>query len=40
MKKFYDRKKGNAQEYSIGDKVWLEGKNITTTHPSKKLGDK
>lgn len=23
--------------YSVGQKVWLEGKNITTTHPSAKL---
>ena len=40
MKKFYNRKKGDSREYSIGDKVWLEGTNITTTRPSKKLGDK
>ena len=23
--------------YQIGDKVWLEGRNLTTTHPSSKL---
>ena len=40
MKRFYDHKKNDAQKYSVGDKVWLEGANITTTHPSKKLGDK
>ena len=40
MKKFYDRKRNDSCEYSIGDKVWLEGMNITTTRPSKKLGDK
>jgi len=40
MKKFYDRKKSDSREYSIRDKVWLEGMNITTTRPSKKLGDK
>src|SRR6266436_2863553 len=31
MKKFYDRKKSDSCEYSIGSKVWLEGTNITTT---------
>ena len=23
--------------YQIGDKVWLEGRNLTTTHPTAKL---
>src|SRR5882762_2967355 len=40
MKKFYNHKKSDSHEYSIGDKVWLEGTNITTTRPSKKLRDK
>jgi len=39
MKEVYDRKKGDSREYSIGDKVWLKN-HITTTRPSKKLGDK
>ena len=26
-------------EYKPGNKVWLEGTNITTDRPSKKLGD-
>jgi hypothetical protein len=25
------------EPYQIGDKVWLEGRNLTTTHPSAKL---
>ena len=25
------------EPYQIGDKVWLEGRNLTTTHPSSKL---
>lgn len=40
MKHFYDRTKGISIEYKPGDKVWLEGKNITTDRPMKKLGDK
>jgi len=33
-------KGATLHNYSVGDKVWLEGINITTTRPSKKLGDK
>ena len=40
MKDFYDRKKADACPYKIGDKVWLEGTNLSTTRPSKKLNDK
>ena len=40
MKCNYDRKKGETQEYKIGDKVWLEGTNITTDQPIKKLDRK
>jgi hypothetical protein len=25
------------EPYQTGDKVWLEGRNLTTTHPSTKL---
>jgi len=35
MKKFHDRKKGDTCKYSVGDKVWLKGTKVTTTHPSK-----
>lgn len=40
MKKFYDRKRGESKEYKAGDKVWLEGTNISTQRPMKKLDDK
>jgi hypothetical protein len=31
-------KKGkNFKGYNVGDKVWIEGTNIKTTHPSAKL---
>lgn len=32
--------KGTLPIYTKGQKVWLEGKNITTTHPSAKLRPK
>jgi len=40
MKRNYDQKKGEAWEYQIGDKVWLEGTNVTMEQPIKKLDDK
>ena len=40
MKMYYDRKREDSREYKPGDKVWLEGHNITTDRPSKKLDDK
>jgi hypothetical protein len=40
MKRYYDRTRGIAKNYQVGDKVWLEGYNITTDRPSKKLEDK
>jgi transposase InsO family protein len=40
MKKFYDRKREPSRNYQVGDMVWLEGYNIPTNQPSKKLGDK
>jgi hypothetical protein len=36
MKQFYDRNRGESQEYKKGDKVWLEWTNITTDRPAKK----
>jgi hypothetical protein len=33
-------KKTTYTEYQKGDKVWLEGKNLKTTHPTNKLRDK
>ena len=40
MKTYYDRKRGESREYKPKDKVWLEGQNIPTDRPSKKLEDK
>ena len=40
MKYYYDKKHGDTPEYQVGDKVWLDGKNLKTTAPSKKLADK
>ncbi|KAF8829214.1 hypothetical protein HHX47_DHR3000714 [Lentinula edodes] len=40
MKRQYDKHRNEAIEYKAGDKVWLEGTNITTDRPMKKLGDK
>ena len=40
MKRYYDRSRGSSRNYQVGDKVWLEGYNITTDRPSKKLEDK
>ena len=40
MKRNYDRKKGEAREYKVGNRVWLEGTNITTDRPIKKFDDK
>lgn len=40
MKRFYDRSKGESRDYQLGDQVWLEGINIRTDRPIKKLDDK
>lgn len=40
MKIAYDRGKGKAPTFKIGDKVMLEGKNLKTSQQSKKLGPK
>ena len=40
MKRNYDQHKGPSCKYKEGDQVWLEGTNITTDRPMKKLGDK
>ena len=31
---------GSYTAYKVGDKVWLEGKNLRTTHPTHKLREK
>jgi len=40
MARYYDQHRGEAVTYQVGDMVWLEGKNIQTDRPSKKLADK
>ena len=40
MKCNYNKKKGRSQECKIGKKVWLEGTNISTDWPIKKLDNK
>ena len=40
MKRFYDRHTKPSFNYSVGDKVFLEGTNIRTDRPAKKLEDK
>src|ERR1700730_13170266 len=34
------RRKAKYHEYEKGDRVWLEGRNLRTTHPTHKLRDK
>jgi hypothetical protein len=40
MKQAYDSHRSEAWEYAVGDRVWLDAKNIPTRRPSKKLDDK
>ena len=40
MKRYYDEGRQDAPEYQVGDKVYLEGSNISTNRPSKKLDDR
>ena len=40
MTRYYNNKRSESIEYQRGDKVWLEGTNITADRPMKKLGDK
>ena len=40
MAKFYDRTHGQAPSYQVGDKVWLDGKDLRTNRPNKKLDDR
>lgn len=40
MKHFYNKHHSESRNYQIGDKVWLEGQNITTDCPSKTLDDR
>ena len=40
MARFYDLHHQTASVYKVGDKVWLNAQNITTTCPMKKLDHK
>ena len=40
MARFYDLHHQTTPAYKVGDKVWLNAQNITTTHPMKKLDHK
>ena len=40
MARYYDRNRQHSVDYQVGDRVWLEGKDIQTDRPSKKLDDK
>jgi len=40
MKTYYDENCDQAPPLTIGQKVWLEGTNITPVRPMKKLADK
>ena len=40
MKKYYDAHRREALDFKVGDKVWLEAKDITTDRPTKKLDDR
>jgi len=35
-----DRRRGPAPSFQVGDEVWLNGKNIRTCRPSRKLDNK
>ena len=40
MKEFFDRKRGESREYKEGEKVSLDGRNLRTNRPNKKLDQK
>ena len=37
MEAAYNKRHRQSPDYNAGDKVWLEGTNLTTTRPSRKL---
>jgi hypothetical protein len=37
MKRFADRKRKEVPRFTPGESVWLDLRNISTSHPSKKL---
>jgi len=40
MKKQFNKKRRNPQGLKVGNKVWLENKNIQSNQPLKKLDNK
>ena len=40
MKRFYDKHADQETEFKAGDKVFLDGRNINTDRPTKKMEDK
>jgi len=40
MARYYDAHREEAETFVSGDKVWLDGRNIKTTRPTKKLDDR
>ncbi|ESK88917.1 hypothetical protein Moror_13228 [Moniliophthora roreri MCA 2997] len=40
QQKMLQREKRDLETYNVGQKVWLEGKNLTIGYPSKKLAPK
>jgi hypothetical protein len=40
MSRFYNAKRSDSVKFTVGDKVWLDARNIKTTRPSKKLDDR
>jgi hypothetical protein len=40
MKTQYDKQQKDSHDYQKGDKVWVDGNEITTDRPTKKLNDR
>ena len=40
MARYYDAHHQEAEVFQVGDKVWLDGRNIKTQRPTKKLDDR
>ena len=40
MKRFHDRHTGTSITYNVGDQVFLDGRNMSTSRPTKKMDDK